>query len=43
MTRTMATVMLSGLGLSSDNVAALLDDASDGSVDSIPKEGAANG
>jgi lambda family phage portal protein len=43
MTRTMATVMLSGLGLSPDNVAALLDDASDGSVDSIPKEDAASG
>jgi hypothetical protein len=43
MTRTMATVMLSGLGLSPDNVAALLDDASDGSVDSVPKEDAASG
>lgn len=41
--RTMATVMLSGLGLSPDNVSALLDDASDGSVDSIPPEEQPNG
>jgi lambda family phage portal protein len=33
-----ATVLLSGLGLSPDNVTALLDDAADGTVESVPSE-----
>lgn len=33
-----ATVLLSGLGLSADNVTALLDDAADGQIDSVPAE-----
>jgi len=36
-----ATVLLSGLGLSGDNVTLLLQDAADGTVDSVPAEGTA--
>jgi lambda family phage portal protein len=37
-TRNIAQVFLSGVGLSPENVKLLLDDASDGSVDSIPED-----
>lgn len=37
-TQAQATVLLSGLGLSADNVRALLDDAADGQVESVPAE-----
>lgn len=40
-TEAQASVLLSGLGLSPDNVAKLLGDAADGSVDSVPAEEAA--
>jgi lambda family phage portal protein len=42
-TQAQATVLLSGLGLSADNVRALLDDAADGQVESVPEEAAASG
>jgi lambda family phage portal protein len=37
-TQAQATVLLSGLGLSADNVSLLLQDAADGQVDSVPAE-----
>lgn len=40
-TQAQATVLLSGLGLSAENVTALLDDAADGQVESVPEEAAA--
>ena len=36
--RTMAEVMLGGLGLSNDSIAKLIDDAADGTIDNPPSE-----
>ena len=41
-TKAQGMVLLSGLGLSADNVTVLLDDAADGTVDTVKPEGEAN-
>jgi hypothetical protein len=41
-TQAQATVLLSGLGLSAENVSALLADAADGQVESVPQEAEAS-
>jgi len=41
-TQAQATVLLSGLGLSAENVSALLADAADGQVESVPQEAKAS-